>query len=296
MTVKIVDKHEGESTVYTTCRCNCGGNFQCILKAHVKDGKVVCVEPDDRYNTNVGREDDAISEEDLLKIRLQRRPCVIGLSFHRYIYHPDRILYPLKRAPGTARGEGKFVRISWDEALDTIAGKMKEVRDKYGPYSIITSYANETAARLFSFWGAGVVGWGWCSYDATRMMAHVVAGETGWGGGYASSSAADMLANSKMLVLWGHDPTVGHQGPAHMLAWFIKLARERGKPVIIIDPRYSVAAQVLAGWQAAGLRYPSAFKPVLFTLEPARVLHRIGALTLPDLAEVDQRLRRALEL
>ncbi len=53
---------------------------------------------------------------------------------------------------------------------------------------------------------------------------------------------------------------------------------------------------VLAGWQVAGLRYPSAFKPVLFTLEPARVLHRIGALTLPDLAEVDHRLRRALEL
>jgi mRNA interferase MazF len=53
---------------------------------------------------------------------------------------------------------------------------------------------------------------------------------------------------------------------------------------------------VLADWQAAGLHYPSAFKPVLFTLEPARVLHRVGALTLPDLAEVDQRLRRALEL
>lgn len=53
---------------------------------------------------------------------------------------------------------------------------------------------------------------------------------------------------------------------------------------------------VLDDWQAAGLRYPSAFKPVVFTLEPARVLHRVGALTPPDLAEVDQRLRLALEL
>jgi len=218
-----------------------------VIKAHVKDGKVVAVEPDDRYNTNVGREDDVLSEQDLLKIRLQRRPCVMGLAFHRYIYHPDRILYPLKRAPGTKRGEGKYVRISWDEALTTIADKMKEVREKYGPYSIMTSYANETAEQLFSLWGAGVVGWGWCSYDAARLMAHVIAGEKGWEmARWSSSSAADMLANSKLIVLWGCDPTVGHQGPAHQFAWFIKLARERGKPVIIIDPRYSTAVRTLA--------------------------------------------------
>lgn len=53
---------------------------------------------------------------------------------------------------------------------------------------------------------------------------------------------------------------------------------------------------VLSDWQAANLHYPSALKPVLFTLDPARVLHCIGALTPRGLAEVDQRLRRALEL
>ena len=53
---------------------------------------------------------------------------------------------------------------------------------------------------------------------------------------------------------------------------------------------------VLSDWQAANLRYPSALKPVLFTLDPVRVLHRIGALTPSDLTEVDRRLRRALEL
>ncbi len=53
---------------------------------------------------------------------------------------------------------------------------------------------------------------------------------------------------------------------------------------------------LLNDWRAAGLRYPSALKPVLFTLDPARVLHRIGALTPADLAQVDQRLRRALAL
>ncbi len=68
-----IARHEGETTVYTTCRCNCGGNHQCVFKAHVKDGKVVAVEPDDQYNTNVGREGEVLSEKDLLKIRLQRR-------------------------------------------------------------------------------------------------------------------------------------------------------------------------------------------------------------------------------
>ena len=102
-------KHENETIVYTTCRANCGGNCQCVIKAHVRDGKVVAVEPDDRYNRNVGREDAVLSEEDLIKTKLQRRPCVMGLAFHKYISHPDRILYPLKRVSGTQRGEGLVV-------------------------------------------------------------------------------------------------------------------------------------------------------------------------------------------
>jgi mRNA interferase MazF len=53
---------------------------------------------------------------------------------------------------------------------------------------------------------------------------------------------------------------------------------------------------ILSDWRAAGLRYPSALKPVLFTLEPTRVIHRVGLLTTHDLAEVTQRLRLALGL
>ena len=53
---------------------------------------------------------------------------------------------------------------------------------------------------------------------------------------------------------------------------------------------------VLRDWQVAGLRYPSAVKPVLFTFDPTRVIYHIGSLSLSDLTEVDQRLRRALEL
>ncbi len=163
MTKNLVEKNSPETAVYTTCRCNCGSNSQCVIKAIVRNGRVVAVEPDDRYNSGIGREDEVLSEQDLIKTRLQRRPCTKGLTFHRYIYHPDRILYPLKRVPGTKRGEGKYERISWDEALTTITDNMNRVRKKYGPYSIITPYMpNESLQRLFSFWGAGVDSWGWC--------------------------------------------------------------------------------------------------------------------------------------
>ena len=53
---------------------------------------------------------------------------------------------------------------------------------------------------------------------------------------------------------------------------------------------------VLQDWQAAGLRYASAFKPVFFTLDPRQVLFKIGTLNVPDLSEVDRRIRLALQL
>lgn len=53
----------------------------------------------------------------------------------------------------------------------------------------------------------------------------------------------------------------------------------------------SVVDYRLQDWQAAGLRYPPAFKPVIFTLDPARVLHRVGAISETDLSAIDQRRR-----
>lgn len=235
-------------TLYTTCRCNCGSNAQCVIKAHVRDGVVVAVEPDDRYNTGIGREDAVMSESELIKTSLQRRPCAKGLAFHKYIYLKDRIIHPLKRRPGTQRGEGLYDRISWEEALTTIATEMERARNLHGPYSVMVPYMpNGTAERLFSFWGAGVNSWGFCSYDGARLMSHIIAGEKGWDyHGYMSGSAADMLANSKLIVIWGYDPAVGSSGPANQFGFYLKLCRERGKKVIIFDPRYTVAAEKIA--------------------------------------------------
>ncbi|HEX9143705.1 MAG TPA: molybdopterin-dependent oxidoreductase, partial [Candidatus Binatia bacterium] len=238
--------HAGEEVLYTGCRINCGGS-QCVLRVRRKNGVVTAIEPDDHYNRGVGREDRDISDLDLVKNRLQLRGCPEGWLFHKLASSPERILYPMKRAEGAKRGEAKFERISWDQALDIITGKMKDIVARYGPYSIVTPYApNARLERLFGLWGAGMEGWGWCSMDPGRLAMHLMTGNPGWSYGEGSNDMADFLMNTKMIVLWGFEPTITHFGPGHQLAYYIKMARERGIPVIVIDPRYTVAAEVLA--------------------------------------------------
>src|SRR5512139_3602094 len=81
---------------------NCGG--RCLLIAHLKDGTITRLDSDDRP--------DSVAAPQL-------RACVRGRAYLRRQYHPDRLLYPMKRVG--RRGEGKFVRISWAEALDKVA-------------------------------------------------------------------------------------------------------------------------------------------------------------------------------
>lgn len=132
---KIVEKlkarHSGEEVRYSGCYPMCHGGG-CVLKLRIKDGKIICVEPDDRYNKNIAREDEVLTDIDFVKQRLQQRPCEIAYAWPEIINHPQRILYPLKRADWSHenpnpqnRGKSGFVRISWDEAINIIATEIK---------------------------------------------------------------------------------------------------------------------------------------------------------------------------
>lgn len=70
----------------------------------------------------------------------QVRACLRGRSIRRRINHPDRLNYPMKRVG--KRGEGKFERISWDEALDAIAASLKNVVAKYGNEAVYINYSS----------------------------------------------------------------------------------------------------------------------------------------------------------
>jgi hypothetical protein len=99
--------HGEERIVWGACSVNCGS--RCALRSHVRDDEVVWVETD-----NTGA--DIYGDH-------QVRACLRGRSIRRRINHPDRLNYPMKRVG--KRGEGKFERISWEEALDAIAASLK---------------------------------------------------------------------------------------------------------------------------------------------------------------------------
>lgn len=130
-------RREGERIFYTSCPANGCWDSACILKCHVKDGKVIAIEPDDSVNQNDSRED--CGWENIWKGNVQMRPCAMGHSWKKELYAETRLLHPMKRVGEKGAGKGYFVPISWEEALDTIAEKMIEVKEKYGPYGIFHS-------------------------------------------------------------------------------------------------------------------------------------------------------------
>ena len=85
----------------------------CGIMGHVKDGRLLKIE---------GNPNDPNS---------RGRLCARGQAGLNHLYHPERLLYPMKRVG--ERGEGKWKRISWDEALDEIAGKLKTIRESGSP-------------------------------------------------------------------------------------------------------------------------------------------------------------------
>ncbi len=96
-----------EKAVWSSCTVNCGS--RCLLRLHVKDDTVYWVESDTTGDDVYGNH--------------QVRACLRGRSIRRRMNHPDRLKYPMKRVG--KRGEGKFERISWDEALDTISDNLR---------------------------------------------------------------------------------------------------------------------------------------------------------------------------
>jgi len=121
-----------EQIIRSNCRGCHGG---CGVLVHVRDGSIVKIEGDPDFPTNHGS------------------MCSKGLAFHQLVYHPDRVTYPLKRAG--KKGEGKWQRISWDEALDTIVNKLKQVIRDYGAESIALAQGTSREGSCYWRWQYG---------------------------------------------------------------------------------------------------------------------------------------------
>jgi molybdopterin-containing oxidoreductase family molybdopterin binding subunit len=135
-----------ESFVYTACP-GWGDHDYCALKTIVKDGKIIRAEKTVYPNQKLAK----------------GHICQKGLESISQPYNKDRLLYPQKRAG--KRGEGKWERISWDQAMDEIASKLLAIRKQYGAEALsfwnfiagvppMFGVGQLLASRFMSLWGA----------------------------------------------------------------------------------------------------------------------------------------------
>ncbi len=213
----------------TSCYHNCGS--RCILWAEVKDGTVVRMLPDQDPEDSFAK--------------MKAIPCLRGRSQRWRVYSPERLKYPMKRVG--KRGEGKFERITWEEALDTISNKLKEVKEKYGNEAIYYNYATGQIAGGIdnTYKGVGPI---------ARMM-HLFGGYVNFYGTYSTacysaalpfitamgSNSSDDLVNSKLIVLLSDNSLVTRAGGKGMGYHMLK-AKEAGAKFIVIDPIYNDTA------------------------------------------------------
>lgn len=226
------EKAEEEKVVWSACTVNCGS--RCPLRMHVKDNRITYVETD-----NTGTE--------TYNLDHQVRACLRGRSMRRRVYNPDRLKYPMKRVG--KRGEGKFKRISWDEALTEIAQSLRKNIEAYGNESIYLNYGTGTlggtmtrswppgatmVARLMNCIGGYLNHYG--DYSTAQIA---VALDYTYGGGWALGNSMADIENTKLIVLFGNNPAETRMSGGG-LTYCIEQAKARSNAkLIIIDPRYN---------------------------------------------------------
>jgi anaerobic dimethyl sulfoxide reductase subunit A len=214
----------GESLTWNACLTNCGS--RCVLRAYSKEGKVVRIETD-----NTG--DDVFGDH-------QIRACLRGRSMRKRIYSAERIQYPMKRVG--KRGEGKFERISWDEALDTVAAALKKTIADYGNEAIHLLYGSGTyqlingnqnaSKRLLNLLGGYLDVYGTYSSAQVTMAMPFTYGDR-------PASYITEIANARLLVVFGNNFAVTRSSGGGM-SYELTHALEKGRlRVIMIDPMYN---------------------------------------------------------
>jgi NADPH-dependent glutamate synthase beta subunit-like oxidoreductase len=159
--------------------------------------------------------------------------CIKGATIPDVLYHPNRLLYPLKRTG--ARGEGKWQRISWDEALSTIAAKLKEIKEHSGPEAIHVScgsgqkhigiQATKMAERL---WPTPNTHLG----RYTCIHPDVMANSVTFGDTITYEFGPD-YGDARCIVFWGSEPDVATPAQARV----VHRALRQGAKLMVIDPR-----------------------------------------------------------
>jgi len=203
-----------EQVIASNCRGCHGG---CGVLVHVKDGRVTRIEGNPDFPTNHGS------------------MCSKGLAFTQLVYHPDRLRFPLKRAG--SRGEGKWQRISWDEALDTIAEKLRQLKTEQAAESIVLGYGTGRNYESFLYRFANLLG--------TPNV--ITAGHMCYGPRIAATSitcgrlpVCDYENSPKCVMVWGNN--LVWTNPDEYNGENLLGALSKGAKLIVIDPRLTYLA------------------------------------------------------
>ncbi|MBI4299870.1 MAG: molybdopterin-dependent oxidoreductase, partial [Chloroflexi bacterium] len=196
--------------------------FQCLQNCgrlvHVgPNGKIVSVEAD--YPGH--------------PVQPQKPPCSKGTIVKEFHDSPRRINYPLKRVG--KRGHGEWQRLTWDEAMDEIAAKLAEIRDKYGPEALfvnggtVHSDGDWAAMRWCNLFGTANYIYQGKNCGSARLTTAVAVWGYGGGGG----------PGTKCAILSGVNPGES------LMGWNGAIAmKERGAKLIVVDPRRTEIAKL----------------------------------------------------
>ena len=232
------------TTVVTSCDHNCGSRH--MLVAHKKGDVIV------RLSTDNGSYQKGGSFNFETEQVPQLRACLRGRSYRSRLYSPERLLYPMMRVG--ERGEGKFKRVSWDEALDHVARKMVELKQKYGPTAILdqayagTSYGclhksdqiEGLQARFLGMFGCRTNSWSVPSYQGTTFSSRMTFGTI------EDGNEDDAFAHCKLIIMWGWNPAYTFHGGNTF--YFMRMAKQRGCKFVVVDPQYTDSAASYDAW------------------------------------------------
>jgi len=225
--------------VRSIARTGPGCHEGCGVLLYVKEEKLVKVEGDPNFPLNQGR------------------LCPRCQALTEVVYHPDRLKYPLKRLG--ERGEGKWERISWGEALDIIASRFNKIKKDYGAEAVIFCQGTGRdimpyISRLaYSFGSPNWVGFGPLHGNACYLPK--VAAQAAILGNFAVADCAQSFPDRyenpnwkvpKCIIIWGNEPTVS--SPDGFMGHWIVECMKRGSELIVIDPRKTGLAARAKVW------------------------------------------------
>jgi anaerobic dimethyl sulfoxide reductase subunit A len=166
------------------------------------------------------------------------RACLRGRGLRKWVYSPERVLYPMKRVG--RRGEGKFERVSWNTAFDMIASKLKHVIDQYGNEAVYRHYGTGNLGGVVSHHRQierlmNILG-GRLEYYNTYSDAQIYQGMEYQYGKVETGSHISDIANSNLVVLFGNNPAETRMSGGGTIYNLVLAKKQRNVKIIVIDP------------------------------------------------------------